>query len=785
MISCKLFLAGAMALVVGADFSLAASVSLSTSDLSGTSSFNSAGHWNNSAAPSSGNNYFTTDFILRSPANTMAYTFAGGSLSIDAGGRFLMKGAGGQIVTVTNLIMNGGLVDFANVNSDNFTETLAGNISLNPGTMSYLGALSGPNSETLLVTAPISGSGNLQIAGASVNAGADNGAVILAGTNSYTGNTLVAGGTLLINGRSGSSNIIVTNGGTLGGIGDINGVVTVLVGGKLAPGMPSLGALTATLGTFTSSNTATLAGTVIMKIDRAVIPTSDKLAASNIIVSPGATLVVANIGSTNFVAGDTFILFSAPVGGSFSQLNLPTLPNASMTWTNKLAVDGTIAVVNINLFGTGTASPSVVMSNQSTLLTVTVTPVIAPASTVIAVAANLISIGGSTSQNFYDDGTHGDVTPGDNIFTFSATVSANTVPGSYNLNVSISDAQGRAATPTIALAVVAPAGPFFSAPFLPLSETNMPGSLPLVVGGQAAPIYYSSNDAVVVGIAATALRDDVQRVTGLTPALFSNTPVAISNVVFIGTIGKSVLIDGLIAAGKINVTAVQGKWESYLATVVTNPVAGVGQALVIAGSDRRGTAFGVFGLSEAIGISPWYWWGDVPVTQRTTIYVGGGSYIEPSPGVKYRGIFLNDEDWGLLPWATSTFEPASGSIGPNTYAKVFELLLRLHANYIWPAMHTATKAFNLFPQNKVVADNYAIVIGTSHHEPMERNTSEYDPQNSRCLQLLGQSDGGFQLLGSARTGADKLRGRLHDRHARADGRRHHFSCRHHHPGEGG
>ena len=147
--------------------------------------------------------------------------------------------------------------------------------------------------------------------------------------------------------------------------------------------------------------------------------------------------------------------------------------------------------------------------------------------------------------------------------------------------------------------------------------------------------------------------------------------------------------------------------------------------MVIGGSARRGTGLGVFGLSEAIGVSPWYWFGDVPVTQRATLYVGNGTYSEPSPGVKYRGIFLNDEDWGLNPWSEQTFDP-SGQVGPTTYARIFELLLRLHANYIWPAMHDVTKAFYTVSGNRDMAENYAIVIGTSHHEPMLRNTSEYN-----------------------------------------------------------
>ncbi|EEF63041.1 glycosyl hydrolase 115 family protein [Pedosphaera parvula] len=720
-------LATGLVLILGTSLSQGASVSLSLSDAFGTSSFNSTGNWNNGAPPSVTNSYATGAFVLRSPQDTTSYIFGGGSLSIDAGGRLLMKGAGGQTLTISNLILNGGVADLANASSDYYTETLAGGITLQAGKRSYLGAFSGTTAfETLLITAPISGSGDLQLGGASVNAGGDNGVVIFAGTNSYTGSTAVAGGTLLINGSNANGNIIVTNGGTLGGIGSFGGSLTVLAGGKLAPGIPSRGALMPLLGTLITANPATIASTAMMRIDRSAVLTSDRLAAPGLTVSSGATLTVTNVGATNLVAGDVFALFNMPISGSFSTLNLPKLPNSSVAWTNRLGVDGTIAVVSVNILGIGAATPPLLATTQSTLLTVAVTPAVAPLSTGISVKADLTAIGGPASQTFYDDATHGDVTAGDNVFSFVATVSSNTPPGSVNLNATVSDAQGRNMTAPIALTVLPPAGPFFPSAFLPISDAGASGSMSLASGGQLASIYYSSNDAAVVGIAASALRDDLQRVTGMTPALSSNAPTPAASAVFIGTIGQSALIDGLIGAGKLNPAAIQGQWEAYMAVTVTNPAAGVDRALVIAGSDRRGTAYGVFGLSEGIGVSPWYWWADVPVVQRTALYVGEGTYIESSPGVKYRGIFLNDEDFGLLPWATSTFEPANGSIGPNTYVRVFELLLRLRANYIWPAMHEATKAFYLFPQNKVIADNYAIIIGTSHHEPMQRNTSEFD-----------------------------------------------------------
>jgi len=715
----------------------ASNVALKSSDGVGSSSLTGATNWNNNLVPSGANAYFTSGSTLRTTNTTTSggnVIFQGGSLSIDTGGRLLGK-SGNNIsgnttsntITVTNLILNGGTLDQAGANSDNAILTVAGNITVN--TASCLGALgnsvNGSSAfEILNITAPISGSGDLQLGGANVNAGADNGMVIFAGTNLYTGTTALAGGSLLINGPNGPGNVIVTSGTSLGGTGSIGGTLSVLAGGKIAPGIPARAPFKPALATLTVSSSAMIAGTALMRIDRAGTTTNDRLSAPSIAVSSGATLTVTNVGSTNLVSGDTFVLFSTPISGSFTTMVLPALPNSGMIWTNKLSVDGTISVVATNLVAVGAASPSVVAASQAVLLTVKVTPAANPISAGIAVNANLTLLGGSASQGFYDDGTHGDVLAGDNVFTFGLLVSSNVVPGGLNLSVTASDTQGRSAVASIPLTTVASGVPFAAAPFLPVSDTNAAGTLPLMAEGLSTPIYYSGNDATVVGIAASALRDDVQRVTGIAPLLSTNTPAG-SNAIFIGTIGKSALIDGLIAAGKISIGTIQGQWEAYLAIVVTNPVAGVGRALVIAGSDRRGTAFGVFGLSEAIGVSPWYWYGDVPVIQRAALYVGAGNYTESSPGVKYRGIFLNDEDWGLNPWSEQTFDP-TGQTGPTTYARIFELLLRLHANYIWPAMHNVTKAFYTVPGNREVAENYAIVVGTSHHEPMLRNTSEYN-----------------------------------------------------------
>ena len=270
---------------------------------------------------------------------------------------------------------------------------------------------------------------------------------------------------------------------------------------------------------------------------------------------------------------------------------------------------------------------------------------------------------------------------------------------------------------------------YFAVPFMPVLESPLSGAMAIAAKGRVSAIYYSEEDAKVVEVAAEALRDDIQRVTGLRPEMNTDFQGG-SPAILIGTLGQSPLIDRLVEAGKIDVSAIQGKWEAYTAAVVDKPLPGIAQGLIIAGSDRRGTAFGVFGLSESMGVSPWHFWGSVPIPKKPALYIVG-SHTQPSPGVKYRGIFINDEDWGFQPWAAKTFEPEVGNIGPKTYARVFELLLRLYGNVIWPAMHEfplRSTAFYEIPQNKIVADNYAIIISTSHHEPMLTNSHEYDEE---------------------------------------------------------
>lgn len=243
---------------------------------------------------------------------------------------------------------------------------------------------------------------------------------------------------------------------------------------------------------------------------------------------------------------------------------------------------------------------------------------------------------------------------------------------------------------------------------------------------QTAAILYDASDAAVVKRAAELFAADVEAVTGRYPRVTSAAGET-GPAVIVGTVGGSALIRRLAEAGKIDTAPLEGAWERYLIQTVANPLPGIRKALVIAGSDRRGAAYGLFTLSELIGVSPWYWWADVPVKKHAALHVDAPPTYSQTPSVRYRGIFLNDEDWDLTPWASQTFEPERGNIGPRTYAKVCELLLRLKANYLAPAMHPVSTSFNQIPENKLVADTFAIVMGSTHCEPLLLNTaSEWD-----------------------------------------------------------
>jgi len=241
----------------------------------------------------------------------------------------------------------------------------------------------------------------------------------------------------------------------------------------------------------------------------------------------------------------------------------------------------------------------------------------------------------------------------------------------------------------------------------------------LIEGGKAANIFYDEHDYKGVIRAIGDLSQDFFRVSGLKPVLKNINPSE-KAVIIIGTLGKSKLIDQLVSAGKLSSAAIAGKWESFTVSTVKNPFPGVAQALVIAGSDKRGTIYGIYEVSEQLGVSPWYWWADVPPKTRKSAFALSGSYSSGEPAVKYRGIFINDEAPAMTGWAKEKF----GGMNSKMYTHMFELLLRLRANYLWPAMWG--NAFNEDDlENPRLADEYGIVMGTSHHEPMIRAQQEW------------------------------------------------------------
>ncbi|MGA2908400.1 MAG: glycosyl hydrolase 115 family protein [Terracidiphilus sp.] len=253
-----------------------------------------------------------------------------------------------------------------------------------------------------------------------------------------------------------------------------------------------------------------------------------------------------------------------------------------------------------------------------------------------------------------------------------------------------------------------------------ISTTPAQGDFVLAANGKTIPMVVSDSDWPGVVKAAGDLSEDVGRVTGHNSSVIKSDAPAADEVVLIGTIGKSPLIDSLIKRHKLDVSGITGHWESAVTMVVEHPMKGVRRALVIAGADKRGTIYGIYDLSEQIGVSPWYWWADVRVPHADALYVQPGRYVQPVPAVKYRGIFFNDEAPALSGWTKEKF----GGMNHEFYTKVFELLLRLKANFLWPAMWNNAFAAD-DPENAKLADEYGIVMGTSHEEPMMRAEKEW------------------------------------------------------------
>lgn len=237
-----------------------------------------------------------------------------------------------------------------------------------------------------------------------------------------------------------------------------------------------------------------------------------------------------------------------------------------------------------------------------------------------------------------------------------------------------------------------------------------------------ARIVTDAKDDKLIGKVADMFSGDLERVTGR-KGVVSHRMAKRGNLVF-GTT-RSSHVRTLVSRGLIDLSPISGGYERFI-------IANIGDGtLAVVGNDPRGAAYGLLTLSEKIGVSPWYWWGDVPVDRHDEVFVRA-RHVSRSPSVRYRGIFINDEDWGLYEWAARNFEPETGSIGPKTYRKVCELLLRLRCNMLAPAMHLCSHTFYSHPENKVIADEYGIMITTSHCEPLLfNNLSSYEWRGDR------------------------------------------------------
>lgn len=253
-----------------------------------------------------------------------------------------------------------------------------------------------------------------------------------------------------------------------------------------------------------------------------------------------------------------------------------------------------------------------------------------------------------------------------------------------------------------------------------LTSNPLTASFRFVENGQAVPIVISPDSPGPIHRAARDLASDIERVTGHAPDLLDRLPTSHQPYILIGLHDDPLISQRLSTAQSIDTSSLAGEWESY-SIAESESTSHPTPDLLIIGSDVRGAIFGIYEVSRRIGVSPWYWWADVPVIANPEVTLDASTPITGSPSVKYRGIFINDEDWGLQPWASHTHDPELGDIGPKTYARIFELLLRLKANLLWPAMHEVTRAFNANADNARIASEYGIIMGSSHAEPMLRN----------------------------------------------------------------
>ncbi|KAK8065224.1 hypothetical protein PG997_011971 [Apiospora hydei] len=295
-----------------------------------------------------------------------------------------------------------------------------------------------------------------------------------------------------------------------------------------------------------------------------------------------------------------------------------------------------------------------------------------------------------------------------------------------------------------------------------ISFNDVPGGFPLAGGPVAKPqILVSDNEYWGVVRAAGDLANDFGRVTGSNfslsngevgarPLAYEYRPIttnytvysvnsteyfygpnytdpsAKDTVIIVGTIGHSKVIDDLVSSGKLDVSEIEGKWESFVSKVVDDPVPGCPKAVVVAGSDPRGAIFGIYDISEQIGVSPWYWWADVPAKPHKNIWFLPDGKVQGPPSVKYRGFFLNDEQPGLSGWVSRNYADTPYGVGYNRdfYPNVFEVLLRLRANYLWPTLWGSMFEID-DPANQPLADAWEVVLGSSHTEPMMRAQNEF------------------------------------------------------------
>lgn len=254
--------------------------------------------------------------------------------------------------------------------------------------------------------------------------------------------------------------------------------------------------------------------------------------------------------------------------------------------------------------------------------------------------------------------------------------------------------------------------------FITFKEEN--SSMKLFGGTKHPSILFSESTDQGIKRAINNLKTDFEKVTGYSPGLINQIENSKAPLIIIGTSGSNSIIDELAKNNKLDLNELYDKREKYIIQTIPSPFAGVEEALVIAGSDKLGTIYGIYELSSQIGVSPWYYWADVPAKKQEYIYVKHGRYTDGEPAVKYRGIFLNDEAPALSGWASETF----GGFNSKFYEKVFELILRLKGNFLWPAMW-GSAFYDDDPLNGALADEMGIVIGTSHHEPMGRAHDEW------------------------------------------------------------